>query len=298
MSEHNDDTITLADAVAAWVQSDADDERRHTDLVDLLNYCADATVQVLADGDAETAEALAQLMIPLRAELRRWPYAAALPPYSSFLGCLQALLRAEEAQLTRLFAALDEGLAAAVEQIGDLVAQQRAAATDSEAAAPDEPPAADAGGIPPELERALQSGDAAEVQRVLETLSPAERTAAFAALRRRSEQRVAAMKPEEQRSLALHLRHEQIARIAADAAGLAEQALREDDPDARRRLAIEMGQLATHYAQGEERGSPYDDLASFLRGIAAVLRGTPVPPAPPAFAERLAALRALADQAD
>jgi hypothetical protein len=320
------ESISLAGAIGAWATGAEGDAARHAALLELLNYCADAAVHVLREGDAETREALARALVPLRAALLRWPHAAELPPYGAFLGCLQALLRADEAQLARLFARLDEGLAAALERIGDAVAAGRTEneepEAESQSSAVSTPGDATAGGsahqdanlqsftaaqdmpaidqsaisLPPEIAAAMARGDLQEVERELAALPEGERERALAALRRHSEQQVASMAPEEQRRLALWLRQEQIRRAADEAAALAAQALREGDPDARRRLAIEMGQLASHYAQGEERGSPYDELASFLRGVAAVLRGTPVPPVPPAFAERLAALESAAEE--
>jgi hypothetical protein len=312
-----EEEVSLADAIDAWAAGSPDDPARAGALVELLNYCADAAVYVLREGDAETREALAQALIPLRTALLHWPHAAELPPYNAFLGCLQALLRGDEAGLARLFAQLDEGLAAALERIGDLVA-----ATDDRPPTTDHRPAAvrqqhtveqregsvlglsstvhapydEDLALPAEIAAALGRGDLPGVERLLAALSEDERERALAALRRHSEQQVASMSHEEQHRLALWLRQEQIRRAADEAAAAAEQVLREGDPDARRRLAIEMGQLASHYAQGEERGSPYDELASFLRGVAALLRGTPLPPVPPAFAERLAGVQAAAEE--
>jgi ketosteroid isomerase-like protein len=288
----DDDSITIADAIAAWVA--AGDEARRDGLLEVLNHCADITVQVLADGDAEAAEALATTFIPLRAALVSWPPAAELPPYNTFLGCLQALLRRDEAQLVRLFAGLDDHLARALEQIGDLVAAARAetgTASQSgdrgpveEVAAAGEPVLSEA------IAGALDRGDLQAVERELAALGEPERERMLEALRRRSEQQVARMPPEQQRALARRLQAEQIARTADEIAGVAAQTLREGDGNAVRALAIQVAQAASHYGQGEERGSPYDELAAFLRGVAALLRGTPVPPVPEAYTARLATL--------
>jgi hypothetical protein len=296
----DDDSISIADAITAWVE--AGDEARRDGLLELLNHCADITVQVLADGDAEAAEALAAVFIPLRAALASWPAAADLPPYNTFLGCLQALLRREEAQLVRLFAGLDDNLARALEQIGDLVAAARAE-LEQEAQADEQPPdrhrgaveqvaAAGAPVLSEAIAGALDRGDLQAVERELAALGETERQRMLEALRRRSEQQVARMPPEQQRALARRLQAEQIARTADEIAGVAAQTLRDGDGNTVRALAIQVAQAASHYAQGEERGSPYDELAAFLRAVAALLRGTPVPPVPEAYAARLAALQA------
>jgi hypothetical protein len=346
--------VSLADAIGAWATSTEDDAARGGGLVVLLNHCADAAVHVLRDRDREAAHALAELLIPLRAALVRWPHAAHLPPFNAFLGCLQALLRGEDAQLARLRAGLDARLAGVLAQIEGLAGtdhrgpttedrppttderpprtdhrpprtdhrppttDERPPTTDHRRTTTDErrtTPALERGrspepgasegsspvvendaALPPALEAALAAGDPGGIERALGALPEEGRAAALIALRRRSEARVAQMSPEEQRALALRLRQEQIARTAVDAAALAEQALRDGDPDAVRRLAIEMGQAATHYAKDELPGSPYDELAAFLRGVAAVLRGTPVPAVPAAYRESVESLRAVAEE--
>jgi hypothetical protein len=285
-----DEAISLSEAIDAWAASGGGDEARAEALVELLNYCADAALQVLHDGDREAAEALAELLVPLRHALLRWPYAAELPPFNLFLGCLQALLRGEEGQLARLRAGLDEGLAASLVQIEALAGEASEAGGVVAASEPD------AAELAPELVVALESGDADGLERALDELPEHERERTLAALRRRTEARVAQMSPEEQRRLALQLQQEQIARVAADLHELAARTLLEDSPDARRQIAIQMGQVAAHYAAGESPGSPYDQLASFARAVAAILRGTVVPPAPPAYAGRVAELRAIAER--
>jgi tetratricopeptide (TPR) repeat protein len=312
------EAISLADAISIWAEgAHTDDDARHESLLELLNYCAAATIDVLREGDTETREVLAEALIPLRAGLQRWPAAAQLPPYNAFLGCLQALLRGEEAQLTPLFAQLDEGLAAALERIAEAVAEARSeergenqgtrtenqeleAETQTLDASPSDVTATDgvqhadlqsAIDLPPDIESALQRGDLQGVERGLVALPEERREVVLAALRRHSEQTMAAIPFEEQRRLALWLRQEQIRRAADEAVAAAAEVLRDGDPDARRRLAIEMGQLVVHYAQDEERGSPYDELASFLRAVAAVLRGTPMPPVPSVFVAHIIQLR-------
>jgi hypothetical protein len=301
--ESQEEAVSLADAISEWAEGAEEDEARLASLVALLDHCADATVQMLHDGDAEAMEALAEALVPLRVALLRWPAAATLPPFGMFLGCLQALLRGEEGQLARLAAALDEGLAGALARVVELVGvdDRRPTTDDRPRIAGDD---GRAGGVraaegsgaplPAELEAALAQGNRSGVERVLGSLAEGERERALRELRRRAEARVTQMSAEEQRALAIRLRQEQIERAADDAATLAEQTLREGDGNGARALAIQMGQAAAHYAEGEERGAPYDELAAFMRGIAAVLRGTPVPPVPPQYAARIAALQALA----
>ncbi len=303
-----EENISLEDAIRAWAAGDEEDpEARHAALVELLNYCADAAVQVLRDGDREAAEALADLMVPLRVALLRWLHAAALPPYNALLGCLQALLRGEEVQLARLRARLDERLAETLRQIEALVrgdeqppaAEARADHAAPQQTNPDRPPAEAVPGSEPDLPEAvaaaIEMGDVAALQRALAELPEEERERTLAALRRRTEAQIAQMSPEELQALALQLQLEQIERAAAEVQQLAAETLTAGDPDARRRLAIQVGKLAAQYALGEAPGSPADQLAAFLRGVAAVLRGTIVPPVPPHYAERIAALRAIAD---
>jgi hypothetical protein len=192
----------LADAISEW-NGDA------ASLAELVGRCAGETALLLAADTPTAAEALADVLIPLRAAMLRNPNAVALAPLGAFLGCLQALLRGEHAQLDRLHHHLDDPLRAAFAQVRQIADLQRTA---------------------------IQSQ------------------------------------------------------------ALAARALHEDDPDARRALAIQLGQAASHYSQGAERGSPEDDLAAFLRAAAAIVRGTPVPAAPAPYAERIAALIALAQE--
>jgi ATP/maltotriose-dependent transcriptional regulator MalT len=84
-------------------------------------------------------------------------------------------------------------------------------------------------------------------------------------------------------------RREQIEALAAQARDAALAALRGEIE--RGPLAERLADLAAQAADGEEPGSPWDELAGYLRAVAALLRGEPAPPVPAAYAAHLAALR-------
>jgi tetratricopeptide (TPR) repeat protein len=131
-------TPSLAEAIAAWINDPGDDQTRLQHLVALLNRIVNEVVQTVRQADRQAAEQVAETLIPLRLSLLRWPAAQALPPFNTFFGCLQALLRGEEQQLTRLRAGLDEGLAAALAEVERLCradeAELRTAARDQQIA--------------------------------------------------------------------------------------------------------------------------------------------------------------------
>jgi hypothetical protein len=113
--------LTLDEAIQTWVKGN--DETRQGYLLPLLNAVAQIVVSLHHAGDTDGADALATSLIPLRTALRDWPAAAELPPFGAFLGCLQALLRGQEAQLSRLRMQLDEGLAQTLKQIEEICAE-------------------------------------------------------------------------------------------------------------------------------------------------------------------------------
>jgi tetratricopeptide (TPR) repeat protein len=132
-----------------------------------------------------------------------------------------------------------------------------------------------AGQAPPVAEQAIS----------LEDLPPEirEQVAAFA---RQLEQ----MAPEEREALAVAARRQQIEENAGRARDAAVNTLRDGrDPAG---LIAQLEEAAAHFADGEAPGSPYDDLAVYLRAVAAVLRGEAPSPIPSAYAGHLAAVQA------
>ena len=56
-------------------------------------------------------------------------------------------------------------------------------------------------------------------------------------------------------------------------------------------LLPKLEEAAAHFAQDEEPGSPYDQLAQFTRAVVALLKGESPPPVPDTYAEMFAALK-------
>jgi hypothetical protein len=56
-------------------------------------------------------------------------------------------------------------------------------------------------------------------------------------------------------------------------------------------LLARIQEVAAQAAEGEEPGSPWDELAAYLRAVVALLAGEPVPPVPAAYAAHIAAIR-------
>jgi tetratricopeptide (TPR) repeat protein len=63
------------------------------------------------------------------------------------------------------------------------------------------------------------------------------------------------------------------------------------DPVEREALIARIKDVAAQAAEGEEPGSPWDELAAYLRAVAALLRGEPSPPVPESYAAHMAAIR-------
>ncbi len=56
-------------------------------------------------------------------------------------------------------------------------------------------------------------------------------------------------------------------------------------------LLPQLEQAAAHLAQNETAGSPHSQLAQFIRAVIALLKNEALPPVPPAYAEKFAALQ-------
>jgi len=98
---------------------------------------------------------------------------------------------------------------------------------------------------------------------------------------REREQQLAAMQAAGQRR-----QIEDLANQARDGAIAALRGETEREP-----LLERIEQVAAQTAEGEEPGSPWDDLAAYLRAVVALLRGQPVPPVPAAYAAHVAAIQ-------
>jgi hypothetical protein len=99
------------------------------------------------------------------------------------------------------------------------------------------------------------------------------------------------MSPEEQEALAVAARRQQIQQVADQARDAAIAARRQGGP-ASADLARQLQEAADYYADGEAPGSPFDELAGYLRAVLALLHGQPLPPVASAFAGHLAAIQA------
>jgi hypothetical protein len=120
-------------------------------------------------------------------------------------------------------------------------------------------------------ERAQLEAAAQAFARQLEAMSPEERAELEAAAR-------AAASREQIQSLADQARDGAIAALRGDT---------ERDP-----LVARIEEVAAQAAEGEEPGSPWDELASYLRAVVALLRGEPLTPVPAAYAAHFAAIQA------
>jgi hypothetical protein len=104
---------------------------------------------------------------------------------------------------------------------------------------------------------------------------------------------LAAMSPEERAELEAAARaaasRDQIQSLADQARDGAIAALRGEGE--RGPLAARIEEVAAEAAEGEEAGSPWDELARYLRAVVALLRDEPVPPVPDAYAAHLAAIQ-------
>jgi hypothetical protein len=137
----------------------------------------------------------------------------------------------------------------------------------------------------------LQAAQAAFNEQ-LAALPPGERAQMEAAMRR-SAQEWAQMRPEEraQQLAAAQARgqRQQIESLADQARDGAIAALRGEI--ALETLATRLEEEAAEAAADEEAGSPWQQLAAYLRAVVALLRGDELPPVPAAYAAHLAAIR-------
>jgi len=134
----------------------------------------------------------------------------------------------------------------------------------------------------------LSPEEGAQLEARLAQLSPGERAQLEALLHR-----LAALSPAEQaRELAEMAAAEQEGRIQALASQARDGAIAVLRGQAERApLLAWLEEVARQAAEGEAPGSPWDELAGYLRAVAALLRGAPLPPVPAAYAAHLAAIQ-------
>jgi hypothetical protein len=138
----------------------------------------------------------------------------------------------------------------------------------------------------PELSQLLP--DALARARQLAALSPAERDQLLAQARQAAEA-LAQLSDDERAALLAAAQRTQIETLANQTRDAAIHALRgeADKGD----LATQMEQVAGRAAADEEAGSPWLEVALFIRAAAALLRGERPPAVPAAYAAHLAAIQ-------
>jgi tetratricopeptide (TPR) repeat protein len=129
-------------------------------------------------------------------------------------------------------------------------------------------------------ERAQLEEAARQAQAQFEALTPEQRQQLEAAARQMVEQ-LATLPPEEVAALG--------ARALAEQTRDAAIAARRGELD-KARLITQIRANAARAAEGEAPGTPWEEVSRFLLAVAAALEGAPIPPAPAAYAEDLAAV--------
>jgi tetratricopeptide (TPR) repeat protein len=112
---------SLPTEIAAWIDDANAGVAQIEQLLALLNSSAQLTVRLIRAKAEEVALEFADQLVELRFALKNWPAAAELPPFNTFLGCLQALLRNQSTQLERLRSQLDPSLAQALQSVEQLI---------------------------------------------------------------------------------------------------------------------------------------------------------------------------------
>jgi tetratricopeptide (TPR) repeat protein len=134
----------------------------------------------------------------------------------------------------------------------------------------------------------------AALEAQLAGLAPEERAQLEAALRH-----FAGLSPEEQAQelagMQAATQRGQIEALAAQARDGAIAALRGQTE--REPFLAQLEEVAAQAAEGEEPGSPWDELASYLRAVVALLRGQPAPPVPASYAGHMAAIQSVEREA-
>jgi tetratricopeptide (TPR) repeat protein len=350
---------TIERSIDAWITSGSEPQQRIEQLMALLDSCAQMAVHVIHSKAPGAAQHLADAIIPLRVALKGWPPAAELPPFNTFLGCLQALLRQQPAQLERLRAKLDAGLAQALQRIEQnisnttpesqieqlraylaqtmpqalrdsdqerkeqytrqleqlaaqaiegeawqhLVALLRACVALLRGQAYDEQSlqAEDLvllqqwqqlahAQVPATVITAWEAKDQAALQQALAELPEIEQQASLVWLQQQQQAALEAMDPAEREEAIAHMQRQQIEQQADAAEQATQAALQSNDEAAKAELAGRLVEAAEYFAEGEEAGSPYAELALFLQALAAHLRNEALPIVPPPYAERITRL--------
>ena len=133
----------------------------------------------------------------------------------------------------------------------------------------------------------------AQLREQLAALPPEQRAEAEAAVRDLAAH-LSSLTPEQQdqylRSLQDAQRRQRIASLADQARDGAIAALRGETPQDE--LIANIENVATRAAEGEQPGSPWAELALYLRAVVALLRGDALPPVPVAYVAHVAAIQA------
>jgi len=191
-------------------------------------------------------------------------------------------------RLLRAAAAGDEGLRGGLAaQLYNLAGYYGNAGDHAAAVAALEEAAALAARYGPDELRAL-APQALEQARRMAALSPEERAALAAAAKQAAEQ-LASMSEDERAGVMAAAQRAQIEQLATQARDATLAALRGETD--RAGLAAQLEHVAGQAADGEAPGSPWLDVAGFIRAAAALLRGEPLPPVPAAYAGQFAALQ-------
>ncbi|MDY7077505.1 MAG: tetratricopeptide repeat protein, partial [Chloroflexota bacterium] len=131
-----------------------------------------------------------------------------------------------------------------------------------------------------------------QIQAQLAQLPPEQRAQAEAAIRQFAqewEQMTDEERAEYQAAAYAAAQRQQIQDLANQARDGAIAALRGQTD--RAALIAQVEQVAAQAAEGEQPGSPWAELAAYLRAVVALLRGEPAPPVPESYAAHIAAIQ-------
>ena len=138
-------------------------------------------------------------------------------------------------------------------------------------------------GLPPAEDAPSPEESQEAMQAQLEALPEAERERA-----RQFLEQLERMSPAEREAALQSAARQSIVQQAEQIADAARHAHRQDEVSD---LLPKLEEAAAHFAQDEEPGSPYDQLAQFTRAVVALLKGESPPPVPDTYAEMFAALK-------
>jgi hypothetical protein len=146
--------------------------------------------------------------------------------------------------------------------------------------------------LPASVLYALMHNDAAALEAALQALPTQERVQVVTALEQQMHEQMVQLSSDERQAVIAEAQQAQIADAADRARDVAIQALRSGDAASCNDLAAQIVAAAAQATAGEAPDSPWHPLAAYLAAVAALLREQPVPPIPPAYQERFAAIQA------